>query len=135
MPVLPSNIMMKANMDFDSLVEAGSMLGSGGVMVMDQSTCMVRVLERISRFYMHESCGQCTPCREGSGWVYRLVHRIESGEGTMKDLEQLKRAAKGIEGRTICAFGEATAWPVAGMLRHFYDEFEYHVKQGKCLVS
>ncbi len=135
MPVLPADVMMKVNMDFDSLMQAGSMLGSGGVMVMDQSTCMVRVLERISKFYMHESCGQCTPCREGSGWVYRLVHQIESGHGTQKDLEQLKRVAKNIEGRTICAFGEATAWPVAGMLRHFYEEFEYHVEKGKCLVE
>ncbi len=133
MPVLPADIIMKVNMDFDSLAQAGSMLGSGGVMVIDQNTCMVRVLERISKFYMHESCGQCTPCREGSGWVYRLVHQIEKGEGTQKDLDQLKRVAKGIEGRTICAFGEAIAWPVGGMLKHFYEEFDYHVKQGKCL--
>lgn len=135
MPVLPADIIMKTNMDFESLGATGSALGSGGVMVMDDSTCMVKVLERISKFYMHESCGQCTPCREGSGWVYRLVHQIESGHGTMEDLERLKKAAKGIEGRTICAFGEATAWPVAGMLKHFYPEFEYHVKEGKCLVD
>ncbi len=134
MPVLPAEVMMKAIMSFDGLVEAGSMLGSGGVMVMDQSTCMVKVLERISKFYMHESCGQCTPCREGTGWLYRLVHRIEKGEGTKRDIEQLSRVAKGIEGRTICAFGEAAAWPVSGMLKHFYDEFEYHVTHGKCMV-
>ncbi|WP_304985434.1 NADH-quinone oxidoreductase subunit NuoF [Coxiella-like endosymbiont] len=135
MPVLPARIIMKAIMSFDGIMEAGSMLGSGGVMVMDQSTCMVKVLERISKFYMHESCGQCTPCREGTGWIYRLVHQIESGEGTKRDLEQLSHVAKGIEGRTICAFGEATAWPVSGMLNHFYDEFAYHVEHGKCMVE
>lgn len=135
MPVLPAEIIMKTNMDFDSLMQSGSMLGSGGVMVMDENTCMVKVLARISKFYMHESCGQCTPCREGTGWIYRLVQKIEEGCGTDNDLEQLRRVAKGIEGRTICAFGEAAAWPVGGMLKHFYDEFEYHVKHGKCMVE
>lgn len=135
MPVLPAHIIMKATMSFDAIIEAGSMLGSGGVVVMDQSTCMVKVLERISKFYMHESCGQCTPCREGTGWIYRLVHQIENGEGKQRDLEQLSRVAKGIEGRTICAFGEAAAWPVSGMLKHFYDEFLYHVEHGKCIVE
>lgn len=134
MPILPADVMMKATMSFDGLVKAGSMLGSGGVIIMDQSTCMVKVLERISKFYMHESCGQCTPCREGTGWLYRLVHRIESGEGTKHDLEQLGQVAKNIEGRTICAFGEAAVWPVCGMLRNFYEEFKYHVRHGKCLV-
>ncbi|WP_267256954.1 NADH-quinone oxidoreductase subunit NuoF [Coxiella endosymbiont of Ornithodoros maritimus] len=134
MSVLPAEVMMKAIMSFDGLVEAGSMLGSGGVMVMDQATCMVKVLERISKFYMHESCGQCTPCREGTGWLYRLVHRIEKGEGTKRDIEQLSRVAKSIEGHTICAFGEAAAWPVSGMLKYFYHEFEYHVTHGKCMV-
>ncbi|MFW0088997.1 MAG: NADH-ubiquinone oxidoreductase-F iron-sulfur binding region domain-containing protein, partial [Coxiella endosymbiont of Haemaphysalis japonica] len=134
MPVLPAHIIMKATMSFDGLMEVGSMLGSGGVMVMDQSTCMVKVLERIAKFYMHESCGQCTPCREGTGWIYRLVHRIERGEGTKQDLEQLSRVAEGIEGLTICAFGEAAVWPVNGMLKHFYDEFAYHVEYGKCIA-
>jgi NADH-quinone oxidoreductase subunit F len=135
MPVLPADIIMKTDMDYDSLMAAGSMLGSGGVMVMDESTCMVKVLARIAKFYQHESCGQCTPCREGTGWIYRLVDQIERGQGTMADLAQLQRVAKGIEGRTICAFGEAAAWPVSGMLRHFYEEFEYHVKHGRCMVS
>ena len=134
MPVLPAELIMQAIMSFDGLVKVGSMLGSGGVMVMDQSTCMVKVLERISKFYMHESCGQCTPCREGTGWLYRLVHRIENGDGTKRDLEQLGRVAKSIEGHTICAFGEAAAWPVNGMLKYFYDEFEYHVIHGQCLI-
>ncbi len=134
MPVLPADVMMQTNMDYDSIMQAGSMLGSGGVMVMDENTCMVKVLQRIAYFYMHESCGQCTPCREGTGWLYRLVKQIESGQGTMQDLDRLAKVAKGIEGRTICAFGEAAAWPVSGMLRHFYDEFEYHVKHKKCMV-
>lgn len=132
MPVLPAECMMELDMDFDSLQKAGSGLGSGAVIVMDETVCMVRLLERISKFYMHESCGQCTPCREGTGWLYRLVHRIERGEASLEDIENLGRAAKNIEGRTICAFGEAAAWPVGGMLKHFYSEFEDHVKQRRC---
>lgn len=135
MPVLPADVMMSLDMDFDSIQKAGSGLGSGAVIVMDETVCMVKMLERISHFYMEESCGQCTPCREGTGWVYRLVHKIEHGEGTLSDLENLRRVAKNIEGRTICAFGEAAAWPVGGMLKHFYDEFVYHVEHKKCPTS
>lgn len=135
MPVLPADIIMKTNMDFDDLIKAGSMLGSGGVIVMDDSTCMVKALMRISEFYMDESCGQCTPCREGTGWLYRMVKTIEEGRGKSGDLEKLNDIAKGIEGHTICAFGEAAAWPVTGMLKHFYDEFEYHIENKKCLVE
>jgi NADH-quinone oxidoreductase subunit F len=133
MPILPADIMMDLDMDFDSIQKAGSGLGSGAVIVMDETVCMVRMLERISKFYMHESCGQCTPCREGTGWLYRLVHRIEHGHGTLEDIETLRRVAKNIEGRTICAFGEAAAWPVGGMLKHFFDEFVYHVEHKKCM--
>jgi NADH-quinone oxidoreductase subunit F len=133
MPVLPASIIMDTALDYDSLVQAGSMLGSGGLVVMDDQTCMVKMLMRISRFYYHESCGQCTPCREGSGWVYRLVKKIEDGEGTLADLDRLAKTAKNIEGRTICVFGEAISWPVGGMLRHFYDEFKYHIDHGRCL--
>lgn len=136
MPVLPGELMMTLDMDFDSIQQAGSGLGSGAVIVMDETVCMVRMLERISKFYMEESCGQCTPCREGTGWLYRLVHRIENNgrgeQATMADIETLQRAAKSIEGKTICAFGEAAAWPVAGMLKHFYAEFEHHIKHGGC---
>lgn len=135
MPVLPAKTMMNTNMDFDSIMKAGSMLGSGGVMVMDEHTCMVKALLRISLFYMRESCGQCTPCREGTGWIYRLLKKIEDGEGNLDDLDRLAKVAKSIEGRTICAFGEAAAWPVAGFLKHFYDEFEYHITSKKCLTS
>jgi NADH-quinone oxidoreductase subunit F len=135
MPVLPGEIMMNTTMDYDAIVKAGSMLGSGAVIVMDEDTCMVKALERIAYFYMEESCGQCTPCREGTGWLYRLVHRIEQGEGRREDIDNLVRVAKGIEGRTICALGEAAAWPVLGFVRHFREEFEYHVQHKKCCVS
>ena len=135
MPILPASIMMSLDMDFDSIQKAGSGLGSGAVIVMDETTCIVRLLSRISKFYRDESCGQCTPCREGTGWLYRLVNEIEQGRATKNDLETLARAAKNMEGRTICAFGEAAAWPVGGCLKHFYDEFLYHVEQGKCLVE
>lgn len=132
MPVLPADIMLKTDMDYDSIMQAGSMLGSGGVMVMDDHTCMVKVLECISHFYMDESCGQCTPCREGTGWLYRLVHNIRLGTATDADVARLRRVAKSIEGRTICAFGEAAAWPVGGMLKHFEAEFLWHAQNGPC---
>ncbi len=135
MPVMPAEIVMECDMDYDSLSKAGSALGSGGVIVMDDSTCMVQALLRISRFYYAESCGQCTPCREGTGWLWRVVKRIEEGEGRAEDLELLRKTAGRIEGRTICAFGDAAAWPVQSFLKHFHDEFEYHIKHKRCLVG
>lgn len=135
MKVLPADAIMKVNMDYDSLVQAGSMLGTAAVIVMDDTTCMVRALLNVSTFYKLESCGQCTPCREGTGWLMRLVQRIEEGNGAPGDLEKLLAVAGGIEGRTICAFGEAAAWPVQGFLKHFWDEFEYHIRNKKCVVS
>ncbi|HWS28278.1 MAG TPA: NADH-quinone oxidoreductase subunit NuoF [Xanthomonadales bacterium] len=135
MPVLPASVMMDITMDFDSLQKAGSGLGSGAVIVMDDSTCMVRALTRISRFYYHESCGQCTPCREGTGWMYRVLKRISEGQGSVEDLHLLKSAAGQIEGHTICAFGEAAAWPVQGMLKQFWPEFEYYVTHKRSIVD
>ena len=135
MPVLPADIIMNTNLDYESLMQAGSYLGSGGMMVMDESTCMVRVAERIAKFYMHESCGQCTPCREGSGWVYRLIRDIRLGKASSDSIDQLARVAKNIEGRTICVFGEAIAWPVAGFLKHFRHEFQYHIEHGRSMVA
>ncbi|MCW5589569.1 MAG: NADH-quinone oxidoreductase subunit NuoF [Legionellales bacterium] len=135
MPVLPGNVMLNLNMDYDSVSKAGSNLGSGAVIIMDETTCMVKALCSISEFYSNESCGQCTPCREGTGWIERMVHRIEHGLGQPDDLERLRTVAKNIEGRTICALGEAAAWPVGGMLKHFYDEFEYHITHKKCMVG
>jgi len=127
-PVVPGEVMMQTDMDFDSVQKAGSMLGSGAVVVMDETTSMVSMLRRIARFYYAESCGQCTPCREGTGWLYRVLCRIENGEGTLEDLDLLKDVADNIEGRTICALGDAAAWPVQSFLKHFRDEFEYQVK-------
>jgi len=135
MPVLPADIMMKTDMDYDSVMKAGSMLGSGGVIVMDDSTCMVRACLRIAEFYDHESCGQCTPCREGTGWLRRVVQRVEDGNANIEDLDKLKTIAKNIEGRTICALGEAAAWPILGFLRHYYDEFEAHVTHQGCMFD
>lgn len=135
MPVLPAATMMDITMDYDALGKAGSGLGSGAVIVMDETTCMVKACTRISRFYHMESCGQCTPCREGTGWMHRVLERIVAGGGERKDLDLLKSAAGQIEGHTICAFGEAAAWPVQGMLRHFWHEFEYYVEHGHSMVD
>jgi len=129
-PVLPGEVMMQANMDYDSIKQAGSMLGSGAVVIMDDSTCMVRMLCRISQFYYAESCGQCTPCREGTGWLYRMLRRILDGMGTLQDMDKLVDVANKIEGRTICALGDAAAWPVQSFLKHYRHEFEYMIKNG-----
>jgi len=131
MPVLPASIIEKINMDYDSLIQAGSMLGSGAIIVMNEETCMVKVAENLSRFYMHESCGQCSPCREGTGWLYRTICDIRQGKANMMAIKRLKTIADNIEGRTICALGEAAAWPIQGLLRHFSHEFESHIK-GHC---
>ena len=134
-PVVPGDIMMGANMDYDSVVEAGSMLGSGAVIVMDETTDMVKALQRISRFYFSESCGQCTPCREGTGWLYRMLTRIVEGKGTHEDIARLDDVASKIEGRTICALGDAAAMPVRSFLKHFREEFEYYVEHKKSMVK
>ena len=133
-PVLPGEVMMDLTMDYDSIQEAGSMLGSGAVIVIDDSNCMVKLLERISYFYYEESCGQCTPCREGTGWMHRVVHRIENGQGRPEDLALLDDVAEKIMGRTICALGDAAAMPVASFVQHFRDEFQYHIDHKKCMV-
>ncbi len=133
-PVLPGHIMLDVTMDYDSISKAGSMLGAGSVIVMDDSTCMVKALSRLSHFYYEESCGQCTPCREGTGWLSRVVHRIEHGHGQQGDLDKLDDVAAKIMGRTICALGDAAAMPVASFIKHFRDEFQYHIDHGKCMV-
>ncbi len=134
-PVLPASLIMDCTMDYDSIAKAGSMLGSGAVIVLDDSRCMVKSLQRLSYFYMHESCGQCTPCREGTGWLSRIVDRIENGQGQLKDIDLLDSVAEDIQGRTICALGDAAAMPVRAMLKHFRNEFEYHVENKTCMVS
>jgi len=134
-PVLPASIMMDTTMDYDAIAKAGSMLGSGAVIVMDDTRCMVKSLQRLSYFYSHESCGQCTPCREGTGWLWRMVDRIENGQGRASDLETLDSVAGNIMGRTICALGDAAAMPVRGMLKHFRPEFEHHIEHKTCVVG
>ena len=134
-PVLPASIMMDTTMDYDAIAKAGSMLGSGAVIVMDDTRCMVKSLQRLSAFYMHESCGQCTPCREGTGWLSRMVDRIETGQGRPSDMDLLDNVAENIMGRTICALGDAAAMPVRGMLKHFRAEFEHHITHKTCMVS
>lgn len=134
-PVLPGEVMMKLTMDYDALAKAGSMLGAGSVIIMDDTTCMVRVLARIAHFYYEESCGQCTPCREGTGWLSRVIHRIEHGQGRAEDLDMLVSVAKRIEGRTICALGDAAAMPVTSFIKHFRHEFEHHIEHKRCLVD
>ena len=134
-PVVKGEDMMGINMDYESIASVGSMLGSGGVIVMDDSTCMVSVLHRISRFYYAESCGQCTPCREGTGWLYKILSNILSGKASLNDLEQLNRIAFQIEGHCICALGDAAAMPVRSFLKNFWPEFEYYVDKKESMVS
>lgn len=134
-PVVPAETMLKANMDYDSIAQTGSMLGSGAVIVMDDTTDMVKVLQRISRFYFSESCGQCTPCREGTGWLYRMLSRIVEGKGRAEDLELLDNVASNIEGRTICALGDAAAMPVRSFIKHFRHEFQYYIEHKRSMVG
>ena len=135
MPVIPGDVMITLDMDYDSIAKAGSMLGSGAVIVMDETTCMVKAAERLAYFYFEESCGQCTPCREGTGWLYRIIHRIEHGQGRQEDLDLLLNLADQIQGRTICALGDAAAMPVRAFVKNYREEFEYHIKNKRCMVA
>jgi len=128
-------VMMQTNMDYDSIAKSGTFLGSGGLIVIDDSACMVEALRRISRFYYSESCGQCTPCREGTGWLYRMLTRVVEGKGAMADLNRLDDVASKIEGRTICALGDAAAVPVRSFLKHFRHEFEYYIEHGHSMIA
>lgn len=134
-PVIPGDIMMNITMDYDSIAAAGSMLGSGAVIIMNDTRCMVKSLLKLSYFYFEESCGQCTPCREGTGWMYRIIQRIETGYGKKEDLDLLSSIADNIQGRTICAFGDAAAMPVRAFIKNYREEFEYHIQHNHCLVS
>lgn len=133
--VLPADAIMGATMDYDGLSKAGSSLGAGSMIVMDDTTCMVNTLKRLSYFFYEESCGQCTPCREGTGWVYRVLKRITDGKGKMEDLDLLTDVSKNISGRTICALGDAAAVPVLSFIKHFRPEFEYYIQHGKSMVE
>ena len=134
-PVIPGSIMMDTTMDYDAIAKTGSMLGSGAVIVMNDTRCMVKSLLRLSYFYFEESCGQCTPCREGTGWLYRMVNRIEHGQGRPEDLDLLDSVAGNIMGRTICALGDAAAMPVRGFLKNYRDEFAHHIEHKRCVVA
>lgn len=134
-PVLRGEVMMELDMDYDSISKAGSMLGSGAVIVMDDTTDMVKALQRISRFYYSESCGQCTPCREGTGWLYRMLTRIVNGQGRQEDIARLDNVASKMEGRTICALGDAAAMPVRSFVRTFRDEFQHYIDHGCSILA
>jgi len=133
--VMPAAAIMGATMDYDGLSKAGSSLGAGSVIIMDDSTCMVQTLKRLSYFFFEESCGQCTPCREGTGWLYRVVKRIVDGQGRMEDLDLLTDVSSNISGRTICALGDAAATPVLSFIKHFRPEFEYYIQHGRSMVT
>lgn len=134
-PVLPGDEMMKLTMDYDTIQKAGTFLGSGAVIIMDETTDMVKVLQRLSQFYFSESCGQCTPCREGTGWMYRVITRIIEGEGRQQDLDLLDNVAERIQGRTICALGDAAAMPVTSFLKHYRHEFQHYIDHGRSMVD
>ncbi|MBF0189813.1 MAG: NADH-quinone oxidoreductase subunit NuoF [Magnetococcales bacterium] len=134
-PILPAEVCATITMDYDSLGKAGTMLGSGAVIVLDKSVCIVRAVARLSRFYRHESCGQCTPCREGTGWLAQIMTRMEAGQGTLEDIDLLQDICANIGGKTICALGDAAAGPVMGAIRAFKEEFIYHVEHGRCMAG
>ncbi|MEO5345210.1 MAG: NADH-quinone oxidoreductase subunit NuoF [Magnetococcus sp. YQC-9] len=134
-PILPAEVCATITMDYDAMAKAGTMLGSGAVIVIDKSVCLVRAIARLSRFYRHESCGQCTPCREGTGWLAQIMTRMEAGQGTMEDIDLLQDICNNIGGKTICALGDAAAGPVMGALRSFKEEFIYHVEHGRCMAG
>jgi NADH-quinone oxidoreductase subunit F len=128
-PLVPAADIMDAPMDFDGLKAAGSALGTAAVIVMDKSTDIVRAISRISYFYKHESCGQCTPCREGAGWMWRMMERLREGDAEVADIDKLIDVTKQIEGHTICALGDAAAWPIQGLVRHFRPELERRIAE------
>ncbi|MBV1910853.1 MAG: NADH-quinone oxidoreductase subunit NuoF [Kangiellaceae bacterium] len=134
-PILPADVMMDITMDYDAIGKAGSMLGSGAVIVLDESVCMVEFAARTAHFYYEESCGQCSPCREGTGWMSRVIHRILQGEGNTEDIDNLDRVAGNIMGRTICALGDAAAMPIKGFLKYYRHEFEYMIEHKRSMVK
>lgn len=135
MRVIPGDKLESLTMDHDAMREVNSSIGSGGVIVMDETTCMVRALTYMMRFYHHESCGQCTPCREGSGWILKMLERVLANEAKPELISQIREVALKIEGKTICAFGEAISWPVTSFIDNFYEEFVYYAQHGKSMVE
>jgi NADH-quinone oxidoreductase subunit F len=130
-PMIPKDVCETVTMDFDSLRGVGSGLGTGGLIVMDKSTDIIYAIARLSKFYMHESCGQCTPCREGTGWMWRVMMRLVRGEAQVEEIDELLDVTKQVEGHTICALGDAAAWPIQGLIRHFRDEIVERIQTTK----
>ena len=128
-PVIPQSVCDTVRMDFDSLQEVKSGLGTAAVIVMDKSTDIVRAITRLSSFYKHESCGQCTPCREGTGWMWRVMERLSRGDATVEEIDVLENVTRQVEGHTICALGDAAAWPIQGLIRHFRPELEKRIAE------
>jgi len=126
-PLIPPSICDTVRMDFDSLQEVKTGLGTAAVIVMDKSTDIVRAIARLSKFYKHESCGQCTPCREGTGWMWRVMERLVKGNATIQEIDVLEQVTRQVEGHTICALGDAAAWPIQGLIRHFRPELERRI--------
>ena len=133
--MLPAGVALEANLDYEALVAAGSNLGSGGVIVIDEKSCIVRLTERLARFYKHESCGKCIPCREGTDWMYRILRRIEAGAGRMEDLDLLTDIAGNIAGKSFCPLGDASLGPVLSSLAHFREEYEFHIREKRCMAG
>lgn len=133
-PMLPAATIERVNLDFESLAEAGSMLGSGAVIVIGEGTCIVKTVERLAAFFRHESCGQCVPCREGTDWLYKILHRIEHGQGREEDLDLLLDICDNIGGKSFCPLGDAALGPVTSSIRHFRDEYLYHIQEKHCMV-
>ena len=129
MPMIPADQCNDLTMDFDALVKLKSGLGTAAVIVMDKSTDIVRAISRLSYFYKHESCGQCTPCREGTGWMWRVMERLRTGDADISEIDTLQQVTKQVEGHTICALGDAAAWPIQGLIRHFRPELERRINE------
>jgi NADH-quinone oxidoreductase subunit F len=134
-PMMPADVALSANLDFESIFELGSMLGSGGVIAINERTCIVRVTERLAAFYQHESCGKCIPCREGTDWMYQILHRIERGQGREQDLDLLLDICDNIAGKSFCPLGDAAVGPVQSSIQRFRKEYEYHVREQRCMVG
>ena len=134
-PLMPKDVCETMTMDFDALRAAGTGLGTAGIIVMDKSTDIVRAISRLSYFYKHESCGQCTPCREGTGWMWRMMDRLVRGEAEQHEIDTLEQVTRQVEGHTICALGDAAAWPIQGLIKHFRPEIERRIKAHQAMIQ
>jgi NADH-quinone oxidoreductase subunit F len=134
-PMLPADVALGCNLDYEAIFEAGSMLGSGAVIAINKQTCVVGMTERLAAFYRHESCGKCIPCREGTDWMYRIVCRIEQGRGRVEDVDLLLDICENIAGRSFCPLGDAAVGPVQSSIERFREEYEYHIREKRCMVG